>query len=112
MNTNNEKIINTFLQKEVVFFSPGDKPLKVGQLIVFRVKDFYYNFFIKAGESTKIFEIPYPFTQTLSGDHIIFSYKIDDFAQSNFELSFRSKLLTPKKICKLYNNVVILSALN
>jgi len=107
-----ENIINTYLQKEVSFFINPDKPIKVGRLLVFRFKDFYFNFVIKTPSGNKIFEIPYPFNVETFNDHIKFSYTLEDFSQKNVDLFLKAKVLLPKKRNKLYNSVVVLSALN
>ena len=47
------------------------------------------------------------------GDNcLLFSYTMEDFSQKNMELLIKAKLLTPKKRNKLYNSIVVLSALN
>jgi len=50
-----ENKINTFLQKEVVFFINKDKPIKSGKLLIFKFKDFYFNFILKIDNTTKTF---------------------------------------------------------
>ena len=35
-----EKKINSFLQKDVVFFINSEKPIKSGKLLIFKFKDF------------------------------------------------------------------------
>lgn len=107
-----EKTINNFLQKEVVFFINSEKPLKQGKLLVFRFKDFYFNFVLKTQTGQKIFEIPYPFKIEECNNHLKFYYTLDNFAQKNLDLFLKAKLLTPKKKNKLYNSVVVLSAIN
>jgi len=107
-----EKIINTFLQKNIVFFINKDKPIKSGKLLIFKFKDFYLNFIIKTGNITKNFEIPYPFKVKEGNNCLYFSYSIDDFSQKNIDLLIKAKLLKPKKRNKLYNSTVVLSALN
>jgi hypothetical protein len=107
-----ENKINTFLQKEVVFFINKDKPIKSGKLLIFKFKDFYFNFILKIDNTTKTFEIPYPFLVTEGDNCLMFSYTIEDFSQKNIELLIKAKLLKPKKRNKLYNSTVVLSALN
>ena len=111
MTPQTESIINEFLQKKVVFFIDQDKPLKTGKLLIFKFKDFYFNFIIKTQTGQKTFEIPYPFKVESCGDHIIFSYVLEDFAQKNVDLYLKAKILTPRKRNKLYNSVVVLSAI-
>ena len=107
-----EKIINTFLQKEVVFFINSEKPLKNGKLLIFKFKDFYLNFIIKSDNTSKLFELPYPFKIYHEENCIKFSYTLEDFSQKNLDLLVKAKLLKPKKRNKLYNSTVVLSALN
>jgi hypothetical protein len=109
---NTEKIINKFLQKEVVFFITPEKPLKTGKFLIFKFKDFYFNFIIKCDTGSKILEIPYPFKIDEGDNFIKFSYTLEDFSQKNIDLLIKAKLLSPKKRNKLYNSTVVLSALN
>jgi hypothetical protein len=107
-----EKLINNFLQKDVVFFIESEKPLKSGKLLIFKFKDFYLNFILKIDNTSKTFEIPYPFKVEHGVNFIAFSYTVEDFSQKNLELLVKAKLLKPKKRNKLYNSTVVLSALN
>lgn len=112
MINTSEKIINKFLQKDIVFFIKGEKPLKSGKLLLYKFKDFYFNFTIKTSDTIKTFELPYPFLVTEGINYISFSYTIEDFSQKNMELLVKAKLLKPKKRNKLYNSVVVLSSLS
>lgn len=112
MINTSEDIINKFLQKNIVFFINGEKPLKTGKLLLFKFKDFYFNFTIKTDDTIRTFELPYPFLVTERVNSIAFSYTIEDFSQKNMELLVKAKLLKPKKRNKLYNSVVVLSALS
>ena len=47
MTEESEKLINNFLQKDVVFFINKEKPIKTGKLLIFKFKDFYFNFILK-----------------------------------------------------------------
>jgi hypothetical protein len=105
-----EKIINRFLQKNVVFFINSDKPIKSGKLLIFKFKDFYLNFVLKIDNTTKTFEIPYPFKVDDNESSVKFSYTIEDFSQKNIDLYLKAKILKPKKRNKLYNSTVVLSA--
>ena len=58
MNDRIENQINSFLQKDVIFFINSEKPLKIGKLLIFKFKDFYFNFLLKTDSANKIFEIP------------------------------------------------------
>ena len=44
MTEESEKLINNFLQKDVVFFINKEKPIKTGKLLIFKFKDFYFNY--------------------------------------------------------------------
>jgi len=107
-----EKIINKFLQKNVVFFINSEKPIKSGKLLNFKFKDFYFYFIIKSDTNTKSLEIPYPFSVEEGDNCVKFSYTVEEFSQKNMELFIKAKLLKPKKRNKLYNSIVVLSALN
>ena len=86
--------------------------MKTGKLLIFKFKDFYFNFIIKSDNVTKTFEIPYPFKVEEGHKCLKFSYTMEDFSQKNMDLLIKAKLLKPKKRNKLYNSVVVLSALN
>ena len=106
------KDINNFLQRNIVFMTKDNKTFKHGKLIMYKFKDFYMTFTIKHGNSIKILELPYPFKTDLQSDHMIFSYEIGDLCKPNTEVYFKTKLLTPQKKNKLYNNTVVLSSVN
>jgi len=55
MTEESEKLINNFLQKDVVFFINKEKPIKTGKLLIFKFKDFYFNFILKNNNVNKIF---------------------------------------------------------
>lgn len=104
-----EQSVNEFLQKDIIILIDG-KPVKSGKLLLFKFKDFYLKFTIKS-ESTKTFEIPYPFSVDVHASHLVFSYTIDAFSQKNLELLVKAKLMPPIKKNKLYNSMVVLSAI-
>jgi len=112
MTDKTEKMINNFLQRNIVFYINSEKPMKSGKLLIFKFKDFYFNFIIKSDNVTKTFEIPYPFKIEEGPSCLKFSYTIEDFSQKNIDLLIKAKLLKPKKRNKLYNSTVVLSALN
>ena len=107
-----EKMINEFLQRNIVFFINSEKPMKTGKLLIFKFKDFYFNFIIKSDNVTKTFEIPYPFKVEEGHKCLKFSYTMEDFSQKNMDLLIKAKLLKHKKRNKIYNSVVVLSSLN
>ena len=85
MTEESEKLINNFLQKDVVFFINKEKPIKTGKLLIFKFKDFYFNFILKNNNVNKIFEIPYPFNITKGVNSLIFSWidRLESFAITN-----------------------------
>lgn len=107
-----ERMIFDFLQRNVTFYINSEKPMKSGKLLIFRFKDFYFNFILKTDNTTKTFELPYPFKVTTGENCLYFSYTLEDFSQKNMDLLIKAKLLKPKKKNKLYNTTVVLSALN
>jgi len=107
-----ERMIFDFLQRNVTFYINSEKPMKSGKLLIFRFKDFYFNFILKTDNTTKTFELPYPFKVTTGENCLYFSYTLEDFSQKNIDLLIKAKLLKPKKKNKLYNTTVVLSALN
>lgn len=112
IDTTIENKINNFLQKKVCIFVEGSKPLREGKFLIFRFKEFYFNFTIKSNNVSKILELPYPFKITEGQDFLKFSYKVEDFASKNEDLSFKLLLYKPEKKNKIYNSVIVLSALN
>jgi hypothetical protein len=107
-----ERMIFDFLQRNVTFYINSEKPMKSGKLLIFRFKDFYFNFILKTDNTTKTFELPYPFKVITGENCLYFSYTLEDFSQKNMDLLIKAKLLKPKKKNKLYNTTVVLSALN
>ena len=107
-----ERKINKFLQKKVCIFVEGSKPIKDGNLLLFKFKEFYFNFTIKTDSGSKVVGLPYPFKIEEYNNHLRFSYMTDDFASKNENLEVKLKFFKPEKMNKLYNSVVILSAIN
>jgi hypothetical protein len=106
-----EKSISDFLLRDVIFYIDGGKTLKKGKLILFKFKEFYFNFTIKNDKDVcKVFEIPYPFKHDCGVNFIKFSYNIDDMVQKNSNLYFKIKMMNTSNISKLYNSVLVLSA--
>jgi hypothetical protein len=106
-----ENKINSFLQKKISIFVEGAKPMKEGKFLIFRFKEFYLNFTIKHSTTSKIIELPYPFKITEEHNCLKFSYKVEEFAAENEDLQFKLMLYKPEKKNKLYNSVVVLSAI-
>jgi hypothetical protein len=106
-----ENKINSFLQKKVSLFIEGSKPMKEGKFLIFKFKEFYLNFTIKHNTASKTIELPYPFKITEGDNCLKFSYNIEEFAAENEDLQFKLLLCKPEKKNKLYNSVVVLSAI-
>ena len=109
--SNIEDSLNNLLQRNIVIFNNPDKPLKKGKFLLYTVKEFYYVLTLQNEKGTlKEYELPVPFKVIEEKDHINFNYTLDAFAKNNEFVSFKSKVLNFKKKSKLYNNVVVLSA--
>jgi|TARA_B100001093_G_C26519269_1_gene881012 hypothetical protein len=108
---NIENSLNHLLQRNIVIFNNRAKPLKKGKLILYRVKEFYYVLsLLNDKDEIKEYEIPFPFNATFNGDHLDFDYTLDTFSKNNSFVFYKSKVLNFKKKSKLYNTVVVLSA--
>ena len=113
--TNIEQIehdINNFLLRDIVFFINEDKIVKKGKLILFKFKEFHLNFTLKNEKGDhKVYEIPYPYDYKVGDKCIRFSYDIDDFTLPHSTLYFKVKVMDTSNAGKMYNNVLVLSAL-
>ena len=108
---NIENNLNNLLQRNIVIFNNSNKPLKKGKLILYRVKEFYYVLsLLNDKKEIKEYEIPFPFNATFNENHINFDYTIETFSRNNSFVFYKSKVLNFKKKSKLYNTVVVLSA--
>jgi hypothetical protein len=106
-----EESISKFLLKDVIFYLKDGKTLKKGKLILFRFKEFHFNFTLKNDKGDhKIYEIPYPYNHTAYDDHINFSYNIEDFTLLDSSLYFKVKAMNTTTASKLYNSMLVLSA--
>lgn len=107
-----ESNINNFLLRDIVFFIENGKTVKKGKLILFRFKEFHFNFTIKNEKNeNKIYEIPYPFDYDIKTDHIKFSYTLNNFTLTGSNLFYKTKIMNKDKASKLYDNTLVLSAL-
>lgn len=106
-----ENQINNFLLRNVIFYIDGGKVLKRGKLILFRFKEFYFNFTLENDKGEfKIYEIPYPF-ETTSGDRYLnFSYNLDNFTLLGSNLYYKAKTMNKSTANKLYDSTLVLSA--
>ena len=106
-----EKDLTNLLLRDIVIYINPAKPLKQGKLKLFKVKDFYFSLTLENSKGDlKQYEIPYPFESTLCDNHILFDYRINNFAKNNEYINFKTKILNFKKKSKMYNNIVVLSA--
>jgi hypothetical protein len=101
-----ERSIAHLLQRNIQF-SVGEKILRKGKLVIFKVKDFYITFTIinDKGE-TKYYDLPYPFVVRASDTGAEFDYTLDSLAKGNKMLYYRLKVLNRVKKNKLYDNVL------
>lgn len=110
---NIEDSLNNLLQRDIVIFNNINKPLKRGKLVLYRVKEFYYVLSLLNNKNEiKEYEIPFPFNTTVEGNTLNFDYTLDTFAKNNTYIFYKAKVLNFKKKSKLYNTVVVLSALS
>jgi hypothetical protein len=107
-----ETELNDFLLRDIVFILKNGKILRKGKLILFRFKEFHFNFTLKNDKGDhKIYEIPYPFNYKTGHDSINFSYELDDFTLKNSDLFYKVKTAKHTTANKLYNSVVVLSGI-
>ena len=101
-----EKSISHLLQRSVQF-KVGDKILRKGKLIIFKVKDFYITFTIinDRGE-TKYYDLPYPFSVNVTDTGAELDYTLDSLSNGNKMLLYRLKVLNRVKKNKLYDNIL------
>jgi len=103
-------LTNLLLRDIVIYINPA-KPLKQGKLKLFKIKDFYFSLTLENNKGDlKHYEIPFPFESTVGDRHIEFDYRIDKFSKNNEFVHFKTKVLNFEKKSKMYNNIVVLSA--
>ena len=106
-----EKDLTNLLLRDIVIYINPAKPLKQGKLKLFKVKDFYFSLSLENDNGDlKHYEIPFPFNSEVGHMHLKFDYRIDEFAKNNEFVHFKTKVLNFEKKSKLYNNIVVLSA--
>ena len=106
-----EKEINNFLLRDIVFFIENGKTVKRGKLILFRFKEFHFNFTLKnEKDEHKIYEIPYPYNYEPGQNHLKFSYDLDDFTLKDSSLYFTAKAMNISTASKLHGAKLVLSA--
>jgi hypothetical protein len=108
---NLEEDLTSLLLHDVVIYINPEKHIKKGKLKLFSVKEFYYVLTLENEKNElKDYELPMPFKWELKHNHIIFDYSLKSFTKNNEFVAFKSKVLNFKKKSKLYNNIVVLSA--
>lgn len=106
-----ENEINNFLLRNIIFFIEGGKTVKKGKLILFRFKEFHFNFTLKnEKDEHKIYEIPYPYNYEPGQNHLKFSYNLDDFTLKDSSLYFTAKTMNTSSASKLHGAKLVLSA--
>ena len=109
---NIESELNNFLLRDIIFILNDGKVIRKGKLILFRFKEFHFNFTLKNDKGDfKIYEIPYPFNYKTGHDSINFSYEFDEFTLKASNLFFKVKTTPNTTANKLYNSVVVLSGI-
>tara|TARA_E500000318_G_scaffold95262_1_gene94940 strand:- start:270 stop:611 length:342 start_codon:yes stop_codon:yes gene_type:complete len=106
-----EKDLTNLLLRDIVIYINPSKPLKRGKLKLFKVKDFYFSLSLENEKGDlKQYEIPFPFGSEVGHMHLKFDYRIEKFTKNNEFVHFKTKVLNFEKKSKLYNNIVVLSA--
>lgn len=108
---NIEKDLQNLLLRDIIIYNNPNKPLKKGKLKLFKVKEFYYVLtLLNEKNELKEYELPFPFKTEFKNNHLKFDYTLENFARNNTFVFYKSKVLNFKKKSKLYNTVVVLSA--
>ena len=106
-----ENEINNFLLRNIIFFIEDGKTVKKGKLILFRFKEFHFNFTLKnEKDEHKIYEIPYPYNYEPGQNHLKFSYDLDDFTLKDSSLYYTAKAMNISTASKLHGAKLVLSA--
>tara|TARA_E500000178_G_C16882261_1_gene689557 strand:+ start:615 stop:956 length:342 start_codon:yes stop_codon:yes gene_type:complete len=106
-----EQDLTNLLLRDIVIYINPEKNLKKGKLKLFSVKEFYFVLtLLNDKNELKEYEIPMPFKWELKHNHLVFDYTLESFAKNNEFVLFKGKILNFKKKSKLYNNMVVLSA--
>ncbi len=108
---NIEDDLTKLLLRDIIIFNNPNKPLKKGKLKLFKVKEFYYVLTLENDKKElKEYELPYPYKTSFKNNTINFDYMLENFHKNNDFVEFKCKVLNFKKKSKLYNTVVVLSA--
>ena len=106
-----ENEINNFLLRNIIFFIENGKTVKKGKLILFRFKEFHFNFTLRTEKDEhKIYEIPYPYDYEPGKGYLKFSYNLDDFTLKDSNLYYKAKTMNKDTASKLYGAKLVLSA--
>jgi hypothetical protein len=93
-----------------VTFSIDSKIIKQGKLQLFSIKDFFCVFILLGLEKENkktLYELPYPFSITASGNVVEFDYTLDSFSLSNIAIKERTNTIKLAKTSKFFNKKVI-----
>jgi len=104
-----EKKFLPFFQKNINIVL-DNKILRQGRLLLFCVKDFYLHFTLSTNNTTKTFELPYPFEtymESVSSNVLVLDYKVVSFTRDLTNIFEKAKQLYNKdKQMKFFNNVI------
>tara|TARA_R110002012_G_scaffold281087_2_gene470075 strand:+ start:14148 stop:14498 length:351 start_codon:yes stop_codon:yes gene_type:complete len=106
MNISLEKVtefLKPFLLQDIVIRT-DKKVLKRGKLKIFQIKQYYINLTLEFNDSTKSYEIPYPFKMHHDEGKGILNYHLSSFIPRT-QLN-RVKFLDSSSKSKLYNTLV------
>ena len=106
MNVSLEKVTDSlkpFLLRDVVI-KTDKKILKRGKLKIFQIKQYYINLTLELNDTTKSYEIPYPFKIEKWPTGSVFNYQLTSFIPKP-QLN-KIKFLDSSSKSKLYNNLV------
>lgn len=85
----------------------NNKIIRSGVIKNFAFKQFIIKVFIETNKgTTRVLEIPYPFSITSVNNTITLDYKLHTFCQNNSELLYKIKLLNKKHVSKFYDNTI------
>lgn len=90
-----------------VNFILNNKVIKKGRLQLINTKQFFLKFNLQTSDGIKVFEIPYPYKYTISGNRCTFEYTISSMCNSNkSHIFYKLKTLSHKGSNKMYDNVL------
>lgn len=105
-----DSAVSDFLLRNVAIYH-NNKILREGRLILFSVKDFYLHFTLQINNTTKHFEIPYPFETTIINNNLILlDYSLSSFKAEYTDLEKRIKHIGVKKKSRYFNTVIRIHA--